>query len=95
MSRPADVGAPVPDVVAAARACKARDYTQEGIPMFLVLEDLAGEEPPGRPTPEGEALSRLAEDYLGRLVPDPAQASPRAVATALEILAAHHFDPAR
>ena len=93
----ADLAPPLTDLKKAVRACKFRDYNLEGIPMFLVLEDLCAS-PGGSTTVSmtsaaGGQLGRLAEDYFGRLVADRSRFSLDDVATALEVLAAHHFEP--
>lgn len=80
---------PVTDLERAVLECQGRDYNLEGIPMFLVLEGSA-------PSPGGAVggrLDRLVENYLGRLVADGEQSSLLDAATALEVLAARHFDP--
>ena len=59
--------------------------------MYLVLEDLASD--PARRSADGGRLGRLVADYLGRLAAERDQASLLDVATALEVLAAYHFDP--
>ena len=81
---------PVTDLEKAVRACKFRDYNLEGIEMFLALEDLSGSR---GESPASGRLGRLAEDYLGRLVAGRNRVSLDDAATALEVLAAHHFDP--
>lgn len=58
--------------------------------MFVALEDLALG---SRELPAGGRLGRLAEDYLERLVGGRDRISPGDAATALEVLAAYHFDP--
>lgn len=82
---------PPVDLEQAVRACNRRDTNREGIPMFLVLEDLTG--PPARRSAAGGRLGRLAEDYLRHLAVDRNEVSFYDVATALEVLAAYHFDP--
>jgi hypothetical protein len=79
---------PVTDLERAIHACRGRDYNLEGIPMFLVLESLIPDTARGS-TLDGR-LGRLLVDYLGRLDGD--QASLLDAATALEVLAAYHFD---
>src|SRR5919112_3607063 len=59
--------------------------------MYLVLEDATLD--PTLSDAEGGRLGRLVADYLGRLVAERDQASLLDVATALEVLAAYHFDP--
>jgi hypothetical protein len=76
---------PVRDVRAAVRACRARDYNMDGIPMFLAPEDLA-QKRPGESGTQKNRLVRLAQHYLDELGGEPARA-----ADALEVLAAHHF----
>ena len=90
------LGPPVNDLRRAVRACKFRDYNLEGIEMFLALEDLSAPRvsPASGPLESGR-LGRLAEDYLGRLAGRRSRVSLDDVATALEVLAAHHFDPVR
>jgi peptidoglycan/xylan/chitin deacetylase (PgdA/CDA1 family) len=80
---------PLTDLERAILECRQRDYNLEGIPMFLALE---GRDPAPRGA-EGGRLGRLVVDYLGRLVGGGEQASLLDVATALEVLAAYHFDP--
>jgi peptidoglycan/xylan/chitin deacetylase (PgdA/CDA1 family) len=82
---------PVTDLERAILDCRRRDYNLEGIPMYLVLEDPTSEQACG--SAEGGRLGRLLADYFGRLVAGRDQASLLDVATALEVLAAHHFDP--
>jgi hypothetical protein len=82
----------VGDVAAAVRACKARDYAEEGIEMFLVLEDVTAVADPPAASAEGRALAALADNYLRRLRPDPGSVSANDLADVLEVLAAHHFD---
>ena len=82
---------PVTDLERAVLDCSQRDYNLEGIPMYLVLEDLASD--PARRSADGGRLDRLVADYLGRLVAERDQASLLDIATALEVLAAYHFDP--
>ena len=90
LTRRAELAPPVADLARAVRACKLRDYNLEGIEMFLALEDdgTASEAGAGR-------LGQLAEGYLERLVSGRNRASLDDVATALEVLAAYHFDPVR
>ncbi len=59
--------------------------------MYLVLEDLGAERALGGAS--GGGLGRLVEGYLGHLVADRDEASLLDAATALEVLAAYHFDP--
>lgn len=87
----------VADLITAVRACKLRDYNLEGIEMFLALEDLragSGELPGQGPGPSGP-LGPLAEEYLERLAAGRKHASLEDAETALEVLAAHHFDPVK
>lgn len=76
---------PVRDVAAALAACKARNYNEEGIEMFVALEGVPGDAP--APTPDDAALARLAAEYLG-----PDAAGLAETAQALELLAANHFE---
>jgi len=82
---------PVTDLERAVLECRQRDYNLEGIPMFLVLETRTPDQA-GRHVAGGR-LERLVEDYLGHLVAARGQASLLDTATALEVLAAYHFDP--
>jgi peptidoglycan/xylan/chitin deacetylase (PgdA/CDA1 family) len=82
---------PVTDLERAILYCRRRDYNLEGIPMYLMLEDLTLEQ--ACRSAEGGRLGRLLANYLGRLVAERDQASLLDVATALEVLAAYHFDP--
>jgi N-acetylmuramic acid 6-phosphate etherase len=59
--------------------------------MYLVLEDATLD--PTLSDAEGGRLGRLVADYLGRLVAERDQAWLLDVTTALEVLAAYHFDP--
>jgi hypothetical protein len=86
-----DTSSPVTDLARAVLDCRRRDYNLEGIPMYLMLENLTLDL--AHRSAEGGRLGRLLADYLGRLVAEPAQVSLLDVATALEVLAAHHFDP--
>jgi Polysaccharide deacetylase len=79
---------PVEDLERAILECRQRDYNVEGIPWFLMLEDV-----PARRGAVGGRLDRLEEDYRRRLVAGRGQASLLGVATTLEVLAAYHFDP--
>jgi len=88
----ADEPRPIADLDAAVRDCRTRDRNEEGIPTFLVLEDL-DDAVPERPSVEGETLGRLADEYLGRLAGDPERATLADVATVFEVLGMHHFDP--
>ena len=73
---------PVADVAAALAACRERDYNEEGIEMFVALEDARGAALPAAPGPRDLALARLAAGYLDALDDE---------AAALEVLAANHF----
>jgi peptidoglycan/xylan/chitin deacetylase (PgdA/CDA1 family) len=86
-----NTSSPVTDLERAIFECKRRDYNVEGITMYLVLEDATSK--PACRSAEGGRLGRLLADYLGRLVAERDQASLLDVATALEVLAAYHFDP--
>jgi hypothetical protein len=86
-----DTSSPVTDLARAVLDCRRRDYNLEGIPMYLMLENLTLDL--AHRSAEGGRLGRLLADYLGRLVAERAQVSLLDVATALEVLAAHHFDP--
>jgi Polysaccharide deacetylase len=87
----ANSSSPVTDLERAILDCKRRDYNLDGIPMYLVLEDPTSD--PAPRSAEGGRLGRLVADYLGRLVAGRDQASLPDVATALEVIAAYHFDP--
>ncbi len=96
----ADLAPPVTDLKKAVRACKFRDYNLEGIPMFLALEDLCapprasqGDTTASTVSTASGPLGRLAEGYFGRIVAGRSCLSLNDVATALEVLAAHHFEP--
>jgi peptidoglycan/xylan/chitin deacetylase (PgdA/CDA1 family) len=87
----ANSASPVTDLERAILECRQRDYNLEGIPMFLVLEDLTPDLPSRGAA--GGRLGRLLESYLGHLVAGRDRASLLDAATALEVLAAYHFDP--
>lgn len=91
MARTNSSSSPVTDLERAIFECRQRDYNLEGIPMYLVLEDLGVN--PALPGAAGGRLGRLVEGYLGHLVADRGEASLLDAATALEVLAAYHFDP--
>ena len=76
---------PVPDVAAALAACKARNYNEEGIEMFVALEGVPGDPPAA--TPDAAALARLAAEHVG-----PDAAGLAEIAQSLELLAANHFE---
>jgi hypothetical protein len=85
------VAEPDGDVRAFAAACQARDYNEEAIPMFLLLEDEDGA-PPGPPSDEDARLAALAAEYLAALADDPARPNVVELSLALEVLAARHFE---
>jgi hypothetical protein len=62
----ANSSSPVVDLERAILDCKRRDYNLEGIPMYLVLEDLTSD--PTLRGAEGGRLGRLVADYLGPLI---------------------------
>jgi hypothetical protein len=81
------------EIRALAAACQARDYDEEAIPMFLVLEDVSAAGPPVPPSAEDVRLTRLAEEYLAALAADPERPTVVELSLALEVLGAHHFAP--
>lgn len=82
------------DLEAAVLEVAQRDRNLDGVEMFLVLEDRTGASPPPRPpTAADRELARRAQAYLGRIAEDPEHPTTYEVATALEVLAAHHFAP--
>jgi hypothetical protein len=89
---------PVDDVAAAYRSLLARDLSLEGIPMVIVLEDLAGDAAPEGSEPErrtGAAYAALVEAYHAQLVAEAPEGDAALLYRSLELLAAHHFEPDR
>lgn len=86
-------GPPLVDATAALAACQARDYNVEGIEMYLVLEDAEGRPLASGDEVEGRELAELAGTYLAQIAADPSAPTEHELGCALEILAAHHFEP--
>ena len=80
------------DTAALVRACRARDYNEEGIEMLLLLEDATGATAAPQDD-EDRRLTALVAGHLERLAADPARPTPGEVALALEVTASRHFAP--
>lgn len=78
------------EVKRVAARCRSRDYNEEGIPMYLILEDVGGEPAPTM----GSALHNLllasaAESAMEAL--EFSEIGPREIATVFEVLASQLF----
>lgn len=79
-----------------AAACRGRNYSEEGIPMLLILEDLGGD-PPGAATGfSGDpaldlTLAAASEAYRRHLERGGRDLDADDIATVLEVLAARYL----
>ena len=68
-----------------------RAYSEVGVPMYLVPEDLTGTIPTPEPDPEGQALADLFEAVIHALTQRNGSLSSTDLAQVLEVLADRHF----
>ncbi len=86
-------GSPIEDPAAALARCEERNYNVEGIETYLVLEDGDGRPLLQQAGGDSRWLAELATGYLERRAADPASPTEAELGCALEVLAAHHFEP--
>lgn len=75
-----------------AKACRARDYSTEGIPMVLVLEDVEAGTGPSSGDPVENALTALLGVWAMESL-DLDEMKPYDIATAFEVLAYRLLEP--
>lgn len=68
-----------------------RTYAQEGVPMYLVPEDLTGQSPAAAPTPDGQILHDRFTLICAALEGRNGPLSSADIAHVLEVLADRHF----